>query len=73
MQKLIKVMAGETVIDGQKKSHQVQAPCESKNGGYWYCATHKETFLNQFEKDSHIHTGTHRLVWLCIAHGFEQP
>lgn len=53
---------------------QVLAPCESKTGGHWYCATHREEFPNQLTKDSHISgRGQHVLVWICDEHGPEAP
>ncbi len=41
--------------------------------GRWYCATHDESFSHQFQKDSHIHYGKHKLAWMCILHGLEVP
>lgn len=51
----------------------VGPPCDSKKGGQWYCATHNQFFVNQFDKDSHIHSGKHKLIWNCFEHGLEQP
>jgi hypothetical protein len=45
----------------------------SVDSGMWYCVSHKEHFLNQIKKDSHIHQGSHRLAWNCYQHGLEQP
>ena len=53
--------------------HRVGEPCADKTGGNWFCITHKQLFANQFEKDSHIHRGKHRLAWWCQIHGPEQP
>jgi len=52
--------------------HQVAASCGGQKGE-WYCATHNQSFVNQFEKDCHISKGSHVLVWLCPAHGPEGP
>lgn len=41
--------------------------------GHWYCVTHDAHFENQFQKDTHIHRGTHHLAWICLEHGIEQP
>lgn len=51
----------------------VQAACDDKANGKWYCTTHMEIFYNQLEKDAHIHDGEHRLAWLCFTHGPEVP
>lgn len=52
---------------------KVQAPCSQKHNGHWYCLTHHEHFANQFDKDTHISTGTHKLAWICHEHGIEKP
>lgn len=52
---------------------KVQPACANQNGGHWYCVTHQEGFANNFDKDTHIREGKHRLVWLCHEHGAEQP
>lgn len=76
--------AGEQVsiklgYGGTTREHQVLAPCELKDNGTWYCVTHNEGFANQMQKDGHISDygkngkGKHKLVWLCFAHGPEQP
>lgn len=51
----------------------VKPPCSNQRGGHWYCVTHQESFANNFDKDTHIREGKHRLVWLCHEHGAEQP
>lgn len=56
-----------------RRLEPVKPACSEKHGGYWYCVTHDETFANQFEKDCHIHTGTHTLAWVCYEHGVEVP
>lgn len=68
------VQAGETIIGADKKEYTVGPACADKNGGYWFCATHRICFENQLQKDFHIgNPGKHDLVWLCAKHGFEQP
>lgn len=74
-----RVNAGEAVrikegpYPGRLVEYDVKAPCADKNNGRWYCVTHGEGFPNQMQKDSHIHEGLHRLVWICFEHGPEQP
>jgi hypothetical protein len=52
----------------------VKPECDGeKSSGRWICTTHNKMFENQFQKDTHIHTGTHRLAWFCHAHGVEVP
>jgi hypothetical protein len=59
---------------GEKKAdYTVKPPCDDPNSGQWYCITHDEVFRNQFEKDSHIHSGEHQLAWMCFQHGPEVP
>jgi hypothetical protein len=41
--------------------------------GHWACLSHRRTFRTRRSLDRHIHLGEHRLVWLCWAHGPEQP
>ena len=73
------VKAGEMVKITYYGSNQhtdeveVKPACDDKNGGRWYCATHQEGFQHNFDKDTHIETGDHRLFWLCFKHGAEQP
>jgi len=50
----------------------VAAACK-ENRGIWFCITDSQSFLNQFEKNSHISQGTHELAWLCFTHGPEVP
>jgi hypothetical protein len=61
-----------TTLDGLK-TIVVLAPCADKQNGTWYCVTHDKRFDNQFQKDLHIHSGAHRLAWLCFKHGVEKP
>jgi hypothetical protein len=41
--------------------------------GHWSCVSHRRTFRTRRSLDRHIRLGQHRLVWLCWAHGPEQP
>ena len=41
--------------------------------GHWACLSHRRTFHSSRGLDRHTHLGEHRLVWLCWAHGPEQP
>jgi hypothetical protein len=47
-------------------------PCELGRG-HWACVTHNRGFATRRSLDRHIRLGEHRLVWLCWAHGPEQP
>ncbi len=66
MDRLIRVKVGQ-IIDTKGDQFIVQPKCEH-NDGRWYCVTHKKLFLNQLEKDGHIHTGKHVMAWLCYSH-----
>jgi hypothetical protein len=68
--------AGATIIVptmGYPATMVVEKSCGT-NDRYsaWYCVTHRK-HLNQFEKDLHIHRGSHTLAWMCGLHGAEQP
>jgi hypothetical protein len=41
--------------------------------GHWACLSHRRTFRTRRSLERHTHLGQHRLVWLCWAHGPEQP
>jgi hypothetical protein len=41
--------------------------------GHWACLSHHRTFHTHRSLDRHSRLGEHRLVWLCWAHGPEQP
>jgi hypothetical protein len=41
--------------------------------GHWACLSHHRNFHTHRSLDRHLHLGEHRLVWLCWAHGPEQP
>jgi hypothetical protein len=41
--------------------------------GHWACVSHRLNFRTRGSLDRHIRLGEHRLVWLCWAHGPEQP
>ena len=46
--------------------------CELERG-HWACVSHRRTFHSRRSLDRHTGLGEHRLVWLCWAHGPEQP
>jgi hypothetical protein len=46
--------------------------CELERG-HWACLSHRRTFRTHRSLDRHTRLGQHRLVWLCWAHGPEQP
>jgi len=46
--------------------------CELERG-HWACVSHRRTFHTRRSLDRHTRLGQHRLVWLCWAHGPEQP
>jgi hypothetical protein len=41
--------------------------------GHWACLSHRRNFHTHRSLDRHMRLGQHRLVWLCWAHGPEQP
>jgi hypothetical protein len=41
--------------------------------GHWACVSHRRAFRTRGSLERHIRLGQHRLVWLCWAHGPEQP
>ena len=59
------------MVDGRPERFPVSQPCADKHAGHWYCITHKKHFAHQFAKDTHIHNGTHEMVWCCDEHGPE--
>jgi len=62
---------GETITIPGAGDFVVQKPCSNAHYGHWYCITHGEHFVSQFQKDIHIHRGAHKLVWCCNEHGLE--
>jgi hypothetical protein len=47
-------------------------PCNLERG-HWACVSHYRNFHTRRSLDHHTRLGEHRLVWLCWAHGPEQP
>jgi hypothetical protein len=41
--------------------------------GHWACLSHRRNLHTHRSLDRHARLGEHRLVWLCWAHGPEQP
>ena len=63
-------------MDKKVRDFLVQAPCENKSNGQWYCTTCHEFFQNNLQKDLHLDEHpkkTHKLAWNCYEHGLEQP
>jgi hypothetical protein len=50
----------------------VGPPCNLERG-HWACVSHHRNFHTRRSLDHHTRLGAHRLVWLCWAHGPEQP
>jgi hypothetical protein len=46
--------------------------CELERG-HWACLSHRRNLHTRRNLDRHTRLGEHRLVWLCWAHGPEQP
>jgi hypothetical protein len=46
--------------------------CELERG-HWACLSHRRNLHTRRNLDRHSRLGEHRLVWLCWAHGPEQP
>lgn len=74
-ERITAVVAGEALPEKIVKDFPQDKVLSSCGGtrGLWYCTTCTVSFINQFEKDTHIHSGTHKLAWVCAYHGFEQP
>ena len=63
-------------IPGGVSSHPVTlkvGPMCELDRGHWACLSHRRTFHSRRSLDRHTRLGEHRLVWLCWAHGPEQP
>lgn len=82
-QSLSQALVGEKVsmtltVGGRRQKRRVTVGAyhstePSNTLGHWFCVTHDEHFENQFQKDTHINSGTHELAWMCHEHGIEQP
>ena len=57
---------GDVVRLTEPDQYRVFDKCDHNNG-IWICATHKQRFTNQFNKDTHVHRGTHQLAWYCAT------
>ena len=68
------VKLGAEVMLGPE-SYTAGPTCASKNAGHWHCVTHHVGFMNQLQKDGHIHDDRkrHVLAWICNEHGPEVP
>jgi hypothetical protein len=71
--------AGESAPDpvpagaGSRPGTPTVGPLCGLDRGHWACLSHRRNFRTQGSLDRHIRLGGHRLVWLCWAHGPEQP
>jgi hypothetical protein len=59
-------------VNSTPVSRTVGPMCQLERG-HWACLSHRRTFRTRGSLDRHICLGEHRLVWLCWAHGPEQP
>jgi hypothetical protein len=59
-------------VDSRPATLTVGPWCELERG-HWACLSHRRNFHTRGSLDRHICLGEHRLVWLCWAHGPEQP
>lgn len=72
------VLAGEHITtpghDKGEVYNYIIRPAHEGGNGHWYCVTHQEPFSNNFQKDSHIDEGEHKLAWMCFEHDtYEEP
>lgn len=67
------VVEGEGIELMMPKSYTVGARCD-QDTGLWVCVSCQRILGNNLQKDLHIRVDeTHRLAWLCRAHGPETP
>ena len=59
-------------VDSRPITLTVGPLCELDRG-HWACLSHHRNFHSHRSLDRHTRLGEHRLVWLCWAHGPEQP
>jgi len=60
------------VVSSPPGTLTVGPPCELERG-HWACLSHRRNFHSRRSLERHTRLGEHRLVWLCWAHGPEQP
>jgi hypothetical protein len=71
--------AGEPTPDpvpadaGSRPGTLMVGPLCQLERGHWACLSHRRNFPTRRNLDRHTRLGEHRLVWLCWAHGPEQP
>jgi hypothetical protein len=58
---------------GSRPDPLTMGPWCGLDRGHWACLSHRRTFHTRRSLDRHTQLGEHRLVWLCWAHGPEQP
>jgi hypothetical protein len=59
-------------VDSRPVTLTVGPRCQLDRG-HWACLSHRRNFHSRRSLDRHTRHGQHRLVWLCWAHGPEQP
>ena len=59
-------------VDSRPVTLTVGPLCELERG-HWACLSHRRNLHTHRSLDRHTRLGVHRLVWLCWAHGPEQP
>jgi hypothetical protein len=59
-------------VDSRPATLTVGPLCELERG-HWACLSHRRNLHTHRGLDRHTRFGEHRLVWLCWAHGPEQP
>ncbi len=59
-------------VDSHPRTLTVGPLCGLKRG-HWACVSHRRNLHTHRSLDRHTRLGQHRLVWLCWAHGPEQP
>jgi hypothetical protein len=59
-------------VDSRPATLTVGPLCELERG-HWACLSHRRTLHTHRSLNRHTRLGEHRLVWLCWAHGPEQP
>lgn len=70
---VVKLEQGAVVKFDGGEQMKLKPPCEVKDRGYWFCATHKKAIRNP-NFDHHLEqNGKHEVCWMCWDHGAEQP
>ena len=72
-ERLQRTVTGERRTSGRWAGTLTVLPPCGENNGEWFCLTHQMGFDNQLLRDIHIARGEHKMVWICMHHGAEQP